>query len=124
MYCPYCGDKLEKASGNKNLLTRELGISDSIKAFIVWLLLFGIFVVLYTVFKQLFSSIIGIEIPGLFTWIIIAILAGVGVYFTFAYVVYNHAKKHNRRAVAWATAFIAFSPILAGLLYLLTWPKR
>ena len=51
-------------------------------------------------------------------FIALAILYAVGVW-----IIYNHAKRHNRNAMRWATAAIAFSPILAGIAYGLTWPK-
>ncbi len=126
VYCPYCSNKLEDASSNnnKNILTKELKISDSFKALIVWLLLCVILVALFSVFRQSLSNIFGVEIAELLTWIVLVAIACVGMYFTLAYVVYNHAKKRNRRAIAWATAFIVFTPILAGLLYLLSWPKE
>ncbi len=126
VYCPYCGNKLESTSSkNKtNLLTKKIKINDSLKELIVWLLLCGILVAFFAVFGQLFSELIEIEIPELFTWIALVTIAFVAAYFTLAYAIYNHAKKNNRRAVAWATAFIVFTPILAGLFYLLSWPKE
>jgi hypothetical protein len=41
-----------------------------------------------------------------------------------AFFIYYHAKAYGRNAVRWATAFIIFSPLWAGIAYLLTWPKR
>lgn len=38
-------------------------------------------------------------------------------------IVYNNAKRHGRNAVRWTTAFVVFTPVLAGIAYLLTWPK-
>lgn len=32
-------------------------------------------------------------------------------------------KRHERNVVAWTTAVVVFSPFLAGIAYLLTWPK-
>ena len=125
-YCPYCGGKLkvENTPKNKSIFTRELKVGDSIKALIVWMLLCGIMAVFFTLFRELFSERFGLEIPGLINWIVLSLIGAIGLYFTLAYVVYNNARKHNRRAVAWATAFIVFTPILAGLAYLLTWPKE
>ena len=125
LYCPFCGNRLKNEhNNNKNPLTRELKVSDGLKELIVWLLLCGILVTLFLVSKQLISNAIGVEIPASLMWIIYSAIAGIGLYFTLAYVVYNHAKKHHRRAVAWATAFIVFTPFIAGLLYLLSWPKE
>lgn len=124
VHCPYCGVKLKGEDTRKSILTRELKVGDRVKAFIVWMLLCGIMAVFFTVFKELFSKRFGLEIPGLVNWIVLSLIGAIGLYFTLAYAVYNHAKKHDRRAVAWATAFIVFTPILAGLAYLLTWPKE
>ena len=124
-YCPYCSNKLtDKPQGNKNVLTRQIKISDGFKTVIVWLLLCGIFVALFKVSKYLLWGTWEIEIPVLFTWITLLMIAGVALHFSLAYAIYKHAKKNNRRAVAWATAFIVFTPVLAGLLYLLSWPKE
>lgn len=124
VYCPYCGVKLKGESTEKSILRKELKVGDSVKAFIVWLLLCGILLVLFTLSKQLISENFGFEIPELLDWRVLSIIVTVGLYFTLAYAIYNHAKKHDRRAVAWATAFIVFTPILSGLLYLLSWPKE
>lgn len=35
----------------------------------------------------------------------------------------HYVKHHERNVVSWTTAIILFSPILIGILYLLTWPK-
>ena len=37
--------------------------------------------------------------------------------------VYHNANRVGRNAVRWATAFVVFTPLLAGIAYLLTWPK-
>jgi hypothetical protein len=124
VYCPYCGVKLKDEGTKKGILTKELKVGDRAKAFIVWMLLCGIMAVFFTLFKGLFSEMFSLEIPSLVDWIVLSLIGATGLYFTLAYVVYNHARKHNRRAVAWATAFVVFTPILAGLAYLLTWPKE
>jgi len=126
VYCPYCGGKMREESlpKSKGIFTRELKAADSVRALIVWLLLCGILAVFFTLFRELFSEKFGLEIPGIGNWIVLSLIGAIGLYFTLVYAVYNHARKHNRRAVAWATAFIVFTPILAGLLYLLTWPKE
>lgn len=41
----------------------------------------------------------------------------------FARFIYLHALAYERNAVAWATAFVFFSPLWAGIAHLLTWPK-
>lgn len=35
----------------------------------------------------------------------------------------HYVRQHGRNVVSWTTASIAFTPILAGIVYLLTWPK-
>jgi len=125
--CPYCGVRIkdEGAGKRRNILIRDLKVADRLKEFIVWLLLCGIFVACFVVLKKpFFSERFALEIPELPDWRVISSIVGSALYFTVAYVVYNHARKHHRRAVAWATAFIVFTPILAGLVYLLTWPKE
>ena len=130
VYCPYCGVKLkgQDAPKRRSIFTRELKIGYGVKALIVWVLLCVILLVLYSRFYNSVWEIIwyrfGWEIQGLFGWMVISMICGIALYFTLAYVVYNHAKKHHRRAVAWTTAFIVFTPILGGLVYLLTWPKE
>ena len=34
-----------------------------------------------------------------------------------------YVKRHGRNGTAWTTAIVVFTPILAGIAYLLTWPK-
>lgn len=38
-------------------------------------------------------------------------------------VVYRHAKRNGRNVVRCVTASLLFSPILTGIVYLLTWPE-
>ena len=45
-------------------------------------------------------------------------------YYNATYVVYHHAKRNGRNVVRWVAAFLVFSPLLAGIAYLLTWPER
>ncbi len=35
-----------------------------------------------------------------------------------------YVKRHGRNVVRWITAFVVFTPVLAGIAYLLTWPKN
>jgi TRAP-type C4-dicarboxylate transport system permease small subunit len=44
-------------------------------------------------------------------------------YIVIPQIVYDNAKRHGRNAVRWTTAFVVFTPVLAGIVYLLTWPK-
>jgi len=124
-YCPYCANKLDNnADINKSILRKEVNISDGFKAFIAWLLMVGILAVFFALFQTLFEDATGYEITELFTWISLGGIACVALYFTLAYIIYNHAKKRNRRAVAWATVSVVFSPIVAVFFYLLSWPKE
>jgi hypothetical protein len=55
---------------------------------------------------------------------LIASLGGIYIFYILApYAVYHNAKRHGRNAVRWTTAFVVFTPVLAGIAYLLTWPK-
>ena len=38
-------------------------------------------------------------------------------------VLIHYVRQHERNLVSWATASLVFTPILAGVVYLLTWPK-
>lgn len=40
------------------------------------------------------------------------------------YLIYNHARQNERNVIRWITASIVFSPLIAGIAYLLTWPER
>ena len=128
VYCPYCGVKLkgQDAPKRRSIFTRELKVPGIVKAFIVWMLLCVVIWVLSVAFHgfdELRSDIyhIGLVLP---IWTYPALIGAIALYITLVYVVYDHAKRHHRRAVAWTTAFIVFTPILAGLVYLLTWPKE
>ena len=35
----------------------------------------------------------------------------------------HYVRQHGRNVVSWTTASLVFTPILAGVVYLLTWPK-
>ena len=130
VYCPFCGGRLEtKAGSEKSLLRRELKVSYWLRALIVWVLIVGIlevldFALVVPQMEEIWVALFGVNSAGILNWLSLAFIMGIGTYFTLAYVVYSHAKEHRRRAVAWATAFIVFTPILGGLLYLLSWPKE
>ncbi len=53
-------------------------------------------------------------------WAIIA--AGI-LYIIGVWIMYHHAKRYNRNAVRWTTAAIVFSPVLAWIVYGLSWRK-
>jgi hypothetical protein len=56
-------------------------------------------------------------------WSLLFVVVSVGYYIAIADSIYRHALRHNRRAVGWFTAFLIFTPLLAGIAYLLTWPR-
>ena len=35
----------------------------------------------------------------------------------------HYVRQHERNVISWTTASLLFTPILAGIVYLLTWPK-
>ena len=55
-----------------------------------------------------------------FAWIYIA--AGI-LYIVGVWIMYKHAYINNRNAVRWTTAAIVFSPVLAWIVYGLSWRK-
>jgi len=57
-------------------------------------------------------------------WVVVSsiVVFVVGFNIAGADIVYHHARRHKRKALAWATAFILFSPLLTGIVYFLTWP--
>jgi len=124
VYCPYCGVKLKGEDSRRSGATRKLKASYSTLAAVLLIILGGLLVVLINMYRVSIGEWLGLEIPELSNWMVICIIVGIGLYSTLPYAVYNHAKKHNRRAVSWAAACIVFTPILAGLTYLLTWPKK
>jgi len=54
-------------------------------------------------------------------WIFIA--AGI-LYIVGCWIMYRHAKHNNRNTVRWTTAAIVFSPVLAWIVYGLSWRSR
>jgi len=110
VHCPHCGRKsreLEKLV--TGILTRKAW-----EIFAIWLVLSGIFA---AVFFGIDNSITWAPATSILASIVLLDIL-------FAYVIYYHAKCYGRNAVAWATAFVVFSPLWAGIAYLLTWPKR
>ena len=51
------------------------------------------------------------------------IVAIIGFYWASIDAAYRHMKRSGRNVVRWMSAFILFTPVLAGIAYLLTWPK-
>lgn len=132
IHCPFCGMKIENevaSDSKKSIFRKELNVSYWFRALIVWWLIVGILTVLnFTLIapqmEKFWVFLFGPDSVESLNWLSIVGIIGIGIYFTLAYVVYSHAKEHNRRAVAWATAFIIFTPVLGGLFYLLSWPKE
>lgn len=92
--------------------SKKLNLSDILSESIaLWVLVSGlIHVSLY------FGEISGVLIT-------IIIWSG-GFVIASAFFIYHHAKLYGRNHVAWTTAFLFFSPVWAGLVYALTWPKN
>ena len=124
VYCPYCGVNLNGEESRKKRATKKLEVGYSLRTALLLIVLCEVLVLLVTVYRVPIGEWLGLEIPKLSFWMFICIIVGIGLYSTLPYVVYKHAKKHNRRAVMWTAAFIVFTPILAGLAYLFTWPKE
>lgn len=125
VYCPHCGRKLKPGQGKvKGVFSWHLVVWPAL----TWVILSGI---CYWLDKR-DPAMTGPPwerhtIPGnplewaLEAWAIIA--AGI-LYIVGIWIIYHHAKRHGRNAVAWATSAVAFSPVLAGIAYGLSWPKR
>ena len=124
VYCPYCGVNLNGEESRKKWATKKLEVGYSIRTAILLIVLCEVLVLLVMVYRVSFGEWLGLEIPELSGWMFLCIIGGIALYLTLPYEVYKHAKKQKRRAVMWTTAFIVFTPILAGLAYLLTWPKE
>ena len=128
LYCPHCGKKLKSGKkGEKGLLRRSVVVGS----ILTWAILTGVCFWLDKLDEAMMRVGYGLEatlepIPGNPpTWapnasIVIALAI---LYVLSVCIIYNHAKRHKRNAVAWATAAAAFSPVLAGIAYGLTWPK-
>jgi hypothetical protein len=61
-----------------------------------------------------------------FTWapltsITVAVVLAINL--VSANVLKPYLERQGRNVVAWTTAIVVFTPILAGIVYLLTWPK-
>jgi len=124
LYCPYCGKKLKPTEKKK------LNPTNLILLGIIWALgsglLSGIFFAIDSIdatygyygswSPSKTNPIVWAPTASIVTVIIILNVLS-------AYFIYHHAKLHGRKMVAWATAFLVFSPILAGIAYGLTWPK-
>ena len=123
-YCPYCGVNLDCEDDRRRGVNKWLEVRYSSRLAILLLILCEALVLLVVRYRVPISEGLGFEIPRLPFWMFLCIIVGIALYLTLPYEVYKHAKKKNRRAVMWATAFVVFTPILAGLVYLFTWPKE
>jgi hypothetical protein len=84
-------------------------ITDKIaRAILYWILLCGTLTFVF--------CLLGICVASIWT-------AAIGLNIAWAYIVYHDAKRRGRKEVAWATTFVVFGVLLAGILYLLTWPS-
>ena len=126
LYCPYCGKKLKPTEKKK------LNPTNLILLGVIWALGSGFFSAIFFAidFENSPSSYYGSGRPNPYwyspiSWAPTASIVTSIIILNIisAYIVYHHAKRHGRNSVAWATAFLAFSPLLAGIAYGLTWPK-
>ena len=61
--------------------------------------------------------------PWASAWALISLI-GFFLYVKGIYLIHDHAERNGRNRVRWTTASVVFSPFLAGLIYLLTWPEK
>ncbi|MBA7481874.1 hypothetical protein ES707_17352 [subsurface metagenome] len=61
--------------------------------------------------------------PWASAWTLIGLI-GFFLYVKGIYLIHNHAEHNGRNTVRWTTASILFSPIVAALIYLLTYPEK
>ena len=91
--------------------------------FLLWIaisaILTGIFFGIDTIdgtSRDMFEDIVWAPGLSLFVTIVIFNLLS-------ADILRRYIKHHGRNVVSWITAIIVFSPFLAGIAYLLTWPN-
>jgi len=131
IYCPYCGKRLKPGQGRvKGIFSWNLVVWPAL----TWVILSGF---CYWLDKQelakVFSRYIyhfgqwmGVYdlVPGnplewaVEAWVIMA--AGI-LYIVGIWIIYYHAKRYNRNTVCWTTTAIVFSPVVAWIVYGLTW---
>ncbi len=62
----------------------------------------------------------------LYTWApeVSTILVASCLYVVLSCTIHQHAQRNGRNVIRWTTASLVFTPLLAGIAYLLTWPGR
>jgi len=115
LYCPYCGKKLTQGSVQRGI---RFNSPRAAIPFLWWFVVCAPLAILLTIAEVIVTNQVteGWAAFSLF-------VAAPGIYIASVYVIYDNARRHGRNAVAWTTAAIVFSPILAGIAYGLTWPK-
>jgi hypothetical protein len=134
VYCPHCGKKLKPSQGKvKGIFSWHLVAWPAL----TWVILSGICywldkqdpAMMFSRYIYHFGQWMGVykAIPGnplewaVEAWVTIA--AGI-LYIIGIWIIYHHAKRYNRNAVRWTTAAIVFFPVLAWIVYGLTWRAR
>jgi len=108
VYCPHCGNQLIK---EKKANLRKGGLI----AFLIWVIINAVFAIVILALGGGFGPIDYLIVMGISA---LPVLYGFG-----AWAIYTVAKHHNRNAVRWLTIAIVFSPILAWIVYGLSWRK-
>jgi len=143
-YCPYCGKKLKRTERRQNILKSEWdnirNKSLTAKTLLNLALWIGICWLLAYVFHQidliddtktLVSDPLGKMFGGSgyryvpITWApaVTIFVFVLGFNIVAADIVKPYIKRQGENVVMWVTAIIVFTPLLAGIAYLLTWPK-
>ena len=107
-------------------------IDRSLLNLILWILIWGLFSGLFFTIDYFDGTIGGGSgrlhdgLYSPYTWapIVTIVIGIIGFYIAGADIIYYDAKRRARNVVAWTTASIVFSPCLAAIAYLLTWPKN
>jgi hypothetical protein len=129
VFCPYCGKELRVSAVRKNKRTSVF--YRVLLDFILLVVYCGFFSVIFLILdfidgtrKYIVDVPFGYYSP--ITWAPVAVIVIVIVGFNIASadIMRLYTKRHGRNTIAWVTATIIFTPILAGIFYFLTWPKE
>jgi hypothetical protein len=108
VYCPHCGKQLIK---EKKANLRKGGLI----AFLIWVIINAIFAIVILALGGGLRPIDYLIVMGISA---LPVLYGFG-----AWAIYIVAKHHNRNAVRWMTIAIVFSPVIAWIVYGLSWSR-
>ena len=113
------GKDKQPESRNKRFLKR------AIIYFFLWLILTLLLGSMFTTLDD--SSYTGYQRwEGAVEWgIVVSVIVGIYLFnIASADILRHYVKQHGRNVIAWVTSIIVFTPILSGIVYLLTWPKN